>query len=179
MPLAAVAWTASVIDIELVLYSFGKGDEMSSAKPHPGVVVGIDRSGSANIAVRWAAREATLRKVALTLVPVRPLPAFGASARVWATAPTADELHEWREEEVHKIFADAIKAIEDDADGGDLPEINSELLYSAPVPTLVDMSIEAQIVVVGYREQGPEAGLAPLGSGRTSLVHLSPIVPSR
>src|SRR5271165_359957 len=88
--------------------------EMSNAKTHPGIVVGIERSGACGTVVRWAAREAILRKVALTLVPVHPLPAFGSSARVLATAPTVDELHQWREDEVRRMFSDAIKSIEDD-----------------------------------------------------------------
>ncbi len=144
---------------------------MSNAKTHPGVVVGIDRSGSAGNAVRWAAREAILRDVALTLVPLKPLPAFGSSARVLATAPSLDELHEWREDEVRRIFSEAIKSIEDDADGGDVPEINTELLYSARVPTLVDVSMDAQIMVVGRRAGEDDRG--PRGSVSTSLVHLA------
>ena len=146
---------------------------MSNAKTHPGVVVGIDRSGSAGAAVRWAAREAILRDVALTLVPVQPLPAFGSVARVLATAPTVDELHQWREDEARRIFSDAIKSIEDDADGGNVPEINTELLYSARVPTLVDMSMEAQIMVVGCRGQDAQDDRGPLRSVSTSLVHLA------
>ena len=146
---------------------------MSSARKHPGVVVGIDRSGDAGTAVRWAAREATLRDVALTLAPVPPIGAFGSSARVWTAAPTLDELHESRDDEAQKILSDAIKAIEDDADSGDLPEINSELLYSAPVPTLVDMSIEAQVVVVAYSGQTIQDSLGALGSVSTSVVHLA------
>jgi nucleotide-binding universal stress UspA family protein len=146
---------------------------MPNAKTHPGVVVGIERSGAGGTVVRWAAREAILRNVALTLVPVQPLPAFGSSARVLATAPTVDELHQWREDEVRRMFSDAIKSIEDDADGGNVPEINTELLYSARVPTLVDISMEAQIVVVGYRGQTAQDDRGPLGSVSTSLVHLA------
>ena len=118
---------------------------MSNAKAHPGVVVGIDRSGTTGTAVPWAAREAILRDVALTVVPVQPVPAFGSFARLLATAPTVDELHQWREDDVRKIFSDAIKSIEDDADGGNVPEINTDLLYSAHTPTLVDLSMEARL----------------------------------
>ena len=146
---------------------------MLNAKTHPGVVVGIDRSGSAGTAVRWAAREAILRHVALTIVPIQPSPALGSFARVLATAPTVNELHQWREDEVQTIFSDAIKSIEDDADGGNVPEINTDLLYSAHVPTLVDMSMEAQIVVVARRGQAAQDDRGPFGSVSTSLVHLA------
>lgn len=146
---------------------------MSNAKTHPGVVVGIDRSGTTGTAVRWAAREAILRDVALTLVPVQPAPSFGSFARLLATAPTVDELHQRREDEVRKIFSDAMKSIEADADGGKVPQINTDLLYSAHMPTLVDMSMEAQIVVVGCSDQAAQDDRGPLGSVSTSLVHLA------
>ncbi|MGZ6779051.1 MAG: universal stress protein, partial [Mycobacterium sp.] len=146
---------------------------MSHAKTRPGVVVGIDRSDGAGTAVRWAAREAILRDVALTLVPVQPLATFGSFAHLLANAPTVDEMQQWREDEVRRIFADAIKSIEDDADGGNVPEIDTDLLYSAHVPTLVDMSMEAQIVVVARRGQDAQDDRGPLGSMSTSLVHLA------
>jgi nucleotide-binding universal stress UspA family protein len=43
---------------------------MSARSTHPGVVVGVDGSASSTMAVRWAAREATMRNVPLTLVHV-------------------------------------------------------------------------------------------------------------
>ncbi|HTY34606.1 universal stress protein [Mycobacterium sp.] len=148
---------------------------MSNANKHPGVVVGIERSDSAGATVRWAAREAILRDVALTIVPIEPLPAFGSAARVLATAPNVDELLQWREDEARRIFSDAMKSIEDDADGGNVPEteINTDLLYSAHVPTLVDMSVEAQIMVVGCRGQAAQDDRGPHRSVSTNLVHLA------
>ena len=61
------------------------------------------------------------------------------------------------------IIADAIRAVEDS--GQYRPEINTELLYSAPVPTLIDLSKDAQMVVVGSRGQGL------LGSVSNALIH--------
>ena len=43
---------------------------MSSRITHPGVVVGVDGSPFATTAVRWAAHEAAMRNVPLTLVHV-------------------------------------------------------------------------------------------------------------
>lgn len=146
---------------------------MANANAHPGVVVGIDRSGGAGTAVRWAAREATLRHAVLTIVPLQPLPAVGSVARVLATAPTEDELHQSREDEARRIFSDAIKSIEDDVDGGNVPEINTELLYSARVPTLIDMSMEAQILVVAHSDEPAHKHGDSLWSVSTSVVHLA------
>lgn len=143
---------------------------MASAKTHRGIVVGVDASPGAST-VRWAAHEAALRKVPLTLVHVRPMPASGSSARVWTTAPTLDELRQWHADEARQILSNAIKVVEDSADGGDLPAIDNELLYSAPVPTLVDLSKEAQMVVVGCRRHAASGG--GLGSVATGLLHLA------
>jgi nucleotide-binding universal stress UspA family protein len=53
---------------------------------HPGIVVGLDGSPSTTMAVRWAAREATMRNVGLTLVHVSNPPA------VWPAAPIPAEI---------------------------------------------------------------------------------------
>jgi nucleotide-binding universal stress UspA family protein len=48
--------------------------------------------------------------------------------------------------------------------------VSSELLFSAPVPTLVDLSKEAELVVVGCRGRGAlRRGL--LGSVSAGLIH--------
>ena len=54
---------------------------MSARSTHSGVVVGVDGSPSSTMAVRWAAREATMRNIGLTLVHVLEPPA------VWPAAP--------------------------------------------------------------------------------------------
>ena len=133
--------------------------------------MGVDESPDAST-LRWAAREAALRKVPLTLVHVRLMPASGSSARVWTTAPTLDELRQRHADEAQQILSNAIKVIEDGADRGDLPAINSKLLYSARGPTLVDLSKEAQMMVVG-RGQHAASGGGLRSSVATGLVHLA------
>ena len=54
---------------------------MSARSTHSGVVVGVDGSPSSTMAVRWAAREATMRNIGLTVVHVSEPPA------VWPAAP--------------------------------------------------------------------------------------------
>ena len=143
---------------------------MSSPIPHPGVVVGVDGSPSCRVAVRWAAREAMMRNVPLTLVHVVPTYMAGSSSLAWPGVPSPAELRQWQEDEARKIIADAIKVVEDSAEDKDRPEINSELFFGGPVPTLVDLSKEAKMVVVGCRGQSAlRRGL--LGSVSTGLVH--------
>ena len=53
--------------------------------PH-GVVVGADGSPSSRVAVRWAAREAAMRHVPLTVVHVAASLPVAASTLVWGPA---------------------------------------------------------------------------------------------
>jgi nucleotide-binding universal stress UspA family protein len=141
---------------------------MASAKTYPGIVVGVDAGANT---LRWAAHDAALRKVPLTLVHVGPIAGVGSSARVWTAAPTMDELRQGHADEARQILSNAIKVIEDSADGGDLPAVNSELLYSARVPALADLSKEAQMVVVGRGQQAASGG-GLHSSVVTGLLHL-------
>ncbi len=137
---------------------------MSGRSTHPGVVVGVDGSPSSTMALRWAAREATMRNVPLTLVHVSSWPA------VWPAAPIPAELQREHGEEAGKVIADAIKVAEDSVADGNRPEIHSELLCAAPVPSLIDLSKEAHMMVVGCR--GQEAlQRTLLGSVSTGLIH--------
>jgi nucleotide-binding universal stress UspA family protein len=114
--------------------------------------------------VRWAAREAAMRNVPLTLVHVSSPPA------VWPAAPIPAELQRQHGEEARQVIADAIKAAEDSVADGNRPEIDSELVVAAPVPTLIDLSKEAHMVVVGCRGQDALQRTL-LGSVSTGLIH--------
>jgi nucleotide-binding universal stress UspA family protein len=137
---------------------------MSARSTHPGVVVGVDGSPSSTMGVRWAAREAAMRNVPLTLVHVSSPPA------VWPAAPIPAELQRQHGEEARKVIADAIKVAEDSVADGNRPEIDSELVVAAPVPTLIELSKEAHMVVVGCRGQDTLQRTL-LGSVSTGLVH--------
>ena len=143
---------------------------MSGRITHNGVVVGVDGSPSSRVAVRWAAREAMMRNVPLTLAHVAAPSAVGSVPVAWPAAPIPEEVLQRRDEDARNIIADAIKVVEDSADSGDRPEINGEVLYGGPVPTLVDLSKDAQMVVAGCRGRSAlRRGL--LGSVSTGLIH--------
>ena len=143
---------------------------MSERISHLGVVVGADGSPSSRVAVKWAAREAAMRHVPLTVVHVVPSLSVAASTLAWPAAPIPEEVLQRRDEDARNIIADAIKVVEDSADSGDRPEINGEVLYGGPVPTLVDLSKDAQMVVAGCRGRNAlRRGL--LGSVSTGLIH--------
>jgi nucleotide-binding universal stress UspA family protein len=138
---------------------------MESQPSHSGIIVGVDGSPSSSVAVNWAARDAAMRKVPLTLVS-----AIGAPLAVWSATPIPASYQQWQQEQARKHIADAMKiALESTPDGGP-PQVGSELFVAPTVRTLVDLSKEAQMVVVGCR--GADAfGRALLGSVSTGLVH--------
>lgn len=116
------------------------------------------------MAAKWAAREATIRNVGLTVVHVWNPPA------VWSGAPIPAAIHRRHEEEARKVVADAIQVVEESVCGGKGPEIDGELVCAAPAPTLVDLSKRSFMVVVGCRgQEALERTL--LGSVSTGLIH--------
>lgn len=141
---------------------------MTERKPHRGVVVGTDGSPSAQAAVRWAAREAALRHVALTVVHVAASLPVALSMAVWPAGRIPEEVLEDEEAKARTVIDDAVKMVRDL--GGDRPEVDSELLFGKAVPSLVDLSKEAKLVVVGCRGRSAQDRRL-LGSVSTGLVH--------
>jgi nucleotide-binding universal stress UspA family protein len=146
---------------------------MPSRVAQSGIVVGVDGSAESKVAVRWAARQATMRNLPLTLVTAIATPIFGSAALDWPAARLSHDVHECQKHQAdnaRQTLDEAIKVVEDIAQDIGRPEINSEVFYSEPVPTLVDLSKDAQMVVVGCRGQSAlRRGL--FGSVSTGLVH--------
>ena len=138
---------------------------MSTAKENLGIVVGADGSPSAKVALYWAAQEAAMRDVALTIVHVvTPMvPNWpGAAARV--------EYDQWQLEQARVSINEAVRIVEESVTTGRPLRIDHEIFVGTPVSTLVDLSKEAQMVVVGCRGRGAVPRLL-LGSVSSGLVH--------
>lgn len=142
---------------------------MSGPGTCPAVMVGVDGSPSSDAALRWAAREAVMRNVPLVLVHVATLVAPPPTL-AWPVAPMPDELITAQKKQARKILAEAIEMVSADAEDGRRPDIKSELHFGGPVPTLVDLSKEAGLVVVGCRGTS-RLRSALLGSVSSGLIH--------
>ena len=137
-----------------------------SQPPRRPILVGVDGSAAALAAVRWAARDAALRQVSLTLAHVVNSPIPGRS-QVAALAG----VRRWQEERARGFIKSAIDvARECTGERGSL-QIDSKVFHSATVPTLVGLSKEAQMVVVGYRGHGGTLVRSFLGSVSSGLVY--------
>ncbi|HYB35839.1 MAG TPA: universal stress protein [Mycobacterium sp.] len=143
---------------------------MPSPTPRSGILIGVDGSPCSMAAVRWAAWEATMRNIPLTLVHV--LAATVSDSRILALPAAAipAEFFEQREGDARQLLSDAIKVAEDSALGNGIPQINAEVFVSAPAATLVEQSTDAEMVVVGSRGQSTWRR-ALLGSVSTGLIH--------
>src|SRR5271170_933659 len=129
-----------------------------------GIIVGADGSPASNAAVCWAAQEAVLRHLPLTLVHVT-----NPAITVWPHSPLPDGVGVWRKNEGHRILEDALKLARDATKGDPLIPVESELIISATAPTLIDQSQKAELMVVGNSGRGALArGL--LGSVSSGLL---------
>jgi nucleotide-binding universal stress UspA family protein len=143
---------------------------MSSGSADRGILVGVDGSPWSDAAVRWAAREAGLRNVALSVVHVLPTPMGGLGGWGITATPLPEDFLERLESGGQRIIGDAIRvAKEAVGDTADI-RVRGEVLYSPIVPTLVELSSDSRMVVLGCRGQGRLQRVL-LGSISTALVH--------
>jgi nucleotide-binding universal stress UspA family protein len=135
-----------------------------------GIVVGVDGSADSVAAVRWAADEASMRNIPLTLVHVLATPEGGWQAWGLSTTPLPTDLDQLRERHAWQVIDDALRIIKDSDAQNHRLTINSEVLLSPVVPTLVDLAKDATMIVVGSHGETALRRLL-LGSVTTGLIH--------
>jgi nucleotide-binding universal stress UspA family protein len=113
------------------------------------IVVGVDGSPASDAAVRWAAREAMMRLAPIKLINV-VAPTLASSAM--APNHTITQGEELRARQILKE-----------------PDIHTQRQYAGVVPTLVEASNDAQMVVVGSSRRAFGRGM--LGPVIAGLLH--------
>jgi nucleotide-binding universal stress UspA family protein len=137
---------------------------MSTTVKRYGIVVGVDGSAASDAAVFWAARDAAMRNVPLTLVHM-----FKAFVPTFPQVPMPTGVAVWQEDDGRQVLEQAVKIAEDAVTTDRKIAITSEVKCSPPVPTLVEMSEEAEMVVVGSNGRGA-VGRVVLGSVSSGVV---------
>ncbi|HTQ17721.1 universal stress protein [Mycobacterium sp.] len=144
---------------------------MSEKHTHPGIVVGVDGSPSSTTAVQWAIRDAELRNVPIKLVHVvAPMVTAGVGSLDIAASAEYVRL---QQEQAQQIVEQAHKVATEAASPGRAPNVTSEVLHARVVPALVEVSEQADMLVVGCRGYGAvsQALLGSVGSGLTHHAH--------
>ena len=135
---------------------------MYSEASHQGVIVAVDGSPSSKVATDWAARDAALRRVRLTLVHVLP---------ELATDPLMPNgLRDVRAKHGHRVLEEARYVVRRAVADDEPIVVEQELCTGDPVSTLVMLSKQAGMLVVG-RRGGGGWDRRLMGSTSSSLVH--------
>jgi nucleotide-binding universal stress UspA family protein len=142
---------------------------MSERLTRLGIVVGVDGSADSVAAVRWAADEALMRNIPLTLVHVLPSPEGGWQAWGLSSTPLPADFDKLQEKRAWQLIDDALRIIKDSDTENHRLAVNSEVLLSPVVPTLVDLAKDAAMIVVGSQGQTALRRLL-LGSVTTGLI---------
>ncbi len=123
------------------------------------IVVGIDGSDTALVALRWAITEARRRGDRVEVLHCWHIPYYGD---VSGMMPVPGNV---MEEASQAILADALAAVAADADGVPL---SGRAVQGAAAHTLIEASATADLVVVGRRGHGGFVGLL-MGSVATQV----------
>jgi nucleotide-binding universal stress UspA family protein len=130
-----------------------------------GILVAVDGSPESDAAVRWAAHEAELRDLPVTLVHV-VIPVVTS----WPVRSLQAEFNEWQEDNARQVLEQSQKMSRSGLGESELSDVRNEVMHDYIVPALVSASKQAWMLVVGSRGMGA-FGRAVLGSVSSGVVH--------
>jgi nucleotide-binding universal stress UspA family protein len=134
----------------------------------PGIVVGVDDSANAKLALEWAVKEAALRREALIVLTVHEVAASFWTHRpvtVPADAALLDEARKAATELADQVAAEVTET---------RPAITVQAINGFAADELISASKDATLLVVGARGSAHTIGLAghtPLGSISNKVLH--------
>lgn len=137
---------------------------MSSRNAPLGIVVGIDDSPAARVAVQWATHDAELRNIPLTLVH-----AISPEVSTWLKTPPPAGVMRWQQDHGRRLIDEGLKLVEEVSQRGGPAGVHTEILASGAVPTLINLSKDAEMVVAGSLGSGRWPGRL-LGSVSSALL---------
>lgn len=140
---------------------------MTSSESDQGIVVGVDGSAPSTAAVRWAALEAAMRHRPLRLLHVIPSP----PVVMWPDTPVAYDFTSPLEDKGREMLAAATTVAREVIQEADV-SVDTKLIATSIVPTLIDLSKDADLIVVGCRGSGTFAGRL-MGSVSRGILHHS------
>jgi nucleotide-binding universal stress UspA family protein len=136
---------------------------MSSSTMRSELVVGVDGSAASYAAAIWAAHEATIRSLSVTLLHVV------APTLISSTEAPNDTITQEQETRAHQVL-DRARLIVDEHKDEARPKVRAEVRYAGVLEALVDASRDAQMIAVGTR--GLDGfGSHILGSVSSGLLH--------
>ena len=138
---------------------------MSQSPTRFGILVGIDGSPESLAAVRWAAREAVLRRRPVTLMHV-----VSPIIVSWSIEAVLSDYQGWQEDNADNVIKLAQEALSAVVDGSPALEVLVERRHDGVMTELADASGSADLIVIGSRGLGPVGG-ALLGSVSRGLLH--------
>lgn len=136
------------------------GEAPVAAEKIEGIVVGVDGSQQSKCALRWAEREAVRRGSVLNIVSAYTIPVFAASSMDAGYSTLDDDL-------IRGGAEDIVRQARADLEGSQAT-IRTYIESGDPSGVLLDLSQDAELVVVGTRGRGGFVGRL-LGSVSSAL----------
>lgn len=137
---------------------------MSASVTKYQVLVAVDGSAASDAAVAWATREAILHKMSITL-----LHAVAPVVVGWPVGQLYDDIPDWQNDRAKQVISHARKVLDSSLGASESLDVTTEVAYSSVLPTLINASENAWMIVVGSCGLGA-VGRALLGSVSASLL---------